>query len=145
MKSSGSLQYIKDVSLLKRISDYDALTHHLDEDYLNDKTKSDNAAQLANEVTNNNYPNMEKLRNEALLKINNLKYDEFQIFSEPEYKRAKEYQLNLICENIKEVHEVVNSLIRLQFHYTIRSKVEADRVKENANEIITKLKENYFN
>lgn len=143
MKNSGSLQFIEDASLIKKISKYDALTRHLDEDYLNDKTKSENAIKLTNKLTNNNYPNMEKLRKDVFLKINDIRYDVFWIFSEPEYKKAKQYQLKLIAEDFNEIQEAINSLTRLQFHYTIRVEHEAARQKEGAQEIISILKEMY--
>ena len=144
MKNSGSLHFIKNEELIKKISSYDALTRHLDEDYLNDKAKSENAIQLINKVTNNNYPNMNQLRDEVFLKINNLEYDEFWMFSEPEYQKAKEYRLKLISEDINEIHEAINSLTRLQFHYTIRTEGETVRLKQSAEEIISILKEMYF-
>ncbi|MDX1591735.1 MAG: DUF6090 family protein [Balneolaceae bacterium] len=144
MKNSGSLHFIKNSDLIKKISSYDALTRHLDEDYLNDKAKSENAIQLINKVTNNNYPNMNQLRENVFLKINNLEYDEFWMFSEPEYNRAKEYQLKLISTDINEVREAINSLTRLQFHYTIRTEAEAARLEQSAQEIISILKEMYF-
>ena len=144
MKSSGSLHFIKNTELIKKISSYDALTRHLDEDYLNDKAKSENAVQLINKVTNNNYPNMEQLRNEVFLNINNLRYNEFWMFSQPEYQKAKDYQLKLIATDISEVHEAINSLTRLQFHYTIRTEAEAARLEQSAQEIISLLKEAYF-
>lgn len=144
MKNSGSLKFIKDASLIKKISNYDALTKHLDEDYLNDKTKSENAIELINKVTNNNYPNMDKLRKDVFLKINDISYDVYWIFSEPEYKRAKQFDLKLITKDINEIQEAINSLTRLQFHYTIRIDHEATRQKEGAQEIISDLKDMYY-
>ncbi|MBT8298527.1 MAG: hypothetical protein KJO52_09350 [Maribacter sp.] len=144
MKNSGSLKYIKNDTLIKKISNYDALTKHLDEDYLNDKNKSENAIRILNKVTNNNYPNMEKLRKDVFLKINDIRYDVFWIFSEPEYQKAKNYQLKLITKDLKEIHEAINSLSRLQFHYTIRVEQEANRQKEGAQEIISIIEEMYY-
>ena len=144
MKNSGSLKYIKNDTLIKKISNYDALTKHLDEDYLNDKNKSENAIRIINKVTNNNYPNMEKLRKDVFLKINDIRYDVFWTFSEPEYQKAKNYQLKLITKDLKEIQEAINSLTRLQFHYTIRIEHEANRQKEGAKEIISIIEEMYY-
>ena len=130
--------------MIKKISNYDALTKHLDEDYLNDKNKSENAIRIINKVTNNNYPNMEKLRKNVFLKINDIRYDVFWIFSESEYQKAKNYQLKLITKDLKEIQEAINSLTRLQFHYTIRVEHEANLQKESAQEIISIIEEMYY-
>ncbi len=62
MKNSGSLQYIEDVSITKKIGEYEAFTHHLDEDYLNDKVKSEHTIDLISQVVNSNYINIIELR-----------------------------------------------------------------------------------
>ena len=110
----------------------------MDEDYLIDKTKSDNAVQLVNRVTNNNYPNITALRKQVLIKINNIAYTEFHAFTEPEYRKAKEYNLPLLSDRVEDIQELVNGLIRLQFHYSIRTEVELPRLEKNAKDLIVK-------
>ncbi len=58
LKNSGSLRYIKNGNIKKRIVKYDAFTHHLDEDYENDKAQSEIATQLISQVVDINYPNI---------------------------------------------------------------------------------------
>jgi len=140
LKSSGSLQYIKDVTLIKKIGEYDAFTQHLDEDYLNDKAKTEDAIELLNKVTNNNYSNIDGFRNNVLFKTNDLKYEEFSYFLEPEYLKAKSYNLKLITQDINDVNRAINSLIRYQFHLNIRSKSELPRLIKDAEKLITLLK-----
>ncbi len=144
MKSSGSLQYIEDVSISKKIGQYDAFTHHLDGDYLNDKAKSENALNLISQVVNSNYINIIALRKNVLIKINNPDHDEFHLFSEPEYLKSKTYNLRLITNDIKDIDKVINSLIRLQVYYDIRTNIEIPQLVSDAEELITLLKETYL-
>ena len=144
MKSSGSLQYIEDVSISKKIGEYDAFTHHLDGDYLNDKAKSENALNLISQVVNSNYINIRELRKNVLVKINNPYFNEFHLYSEPEYLKSKTYNLRLITNDIKDIDKVINSLIRLQAFYDIRSDKELPDLTSDAEELITLLKETYL-
>ena len=71
MKTSGTLQYIEDISISKKIGEYDAFTHHLDEDYLNDKAKSEVSLNIISQVVNSDYDNLSALRKTVLVKMNN--------------------------------------------------------------------------
>ena len=144
MKSSGSLQYIEDISISKKIREYDALTYHFDGDYLNDKAQSEHALNLISQVVNSNYINIRALQKNVLLKINNPKFNEFHLYSEPEYLKSKTYNLRLITNDIKDVDKVINSLIRLQVYYDIRSNDEILPLTSQAEELITLLKETYL-
>lgn len=144
MKSSGTLQYIEDVSISRKIGEYDAFTHHLDEDYLNDKAKSEHALNLITQVVNSNYINIRELRKNVLVKINNPEMNEFHLYSDPEYLKSKTYNLRLITNDINDVNKVINSLIRLQVYYDIRSKIELPQLTADAEELITLLKATYF-
>ena len=144
MKSSGSLQYIEDVSISKKIREYDATTHHFDGDYLNDKAKSEHALNLISQVVNSNYINIRELRKNVLFKINNPDFNEFHLYSEPEYLKSKTYNLKLITNDIKDIDIVINSLNRLQTYYDIRSTIEMPELTSDAEELITLLKETYL-
>jgi hypothetical protein len=144
MKNSGSLQYIKDISITKKIGEYDALTHHLDEDYLNDKAQSENALNQISQVVNSKYINIKELRKKVFVKINNPLFDKFQFYAEPEYLKAKNYNLKLITKDIHDVDKIINSLIRLQAYYEIRSATEIPELTSKAKELISVLKETYL-
>ena len=144
MKNSGSLQYIEDVSISKKIGMYDAFSHHLDEDYLNDKAKSENALILISQVVNSNYINIIELRKDVLVKINNPDFNEFHFYSEPEYLKSKTYNLRLITNDIKDINIIINVLIRLQAYYDIRSNIELPQLTSDAEELITLLKATYL-
>jgi hypothetical protein len=116
----------------------------MDEDYINDKSKSDQAIDLMNRVTDNNYPNMEAMRKQIFININNVVYDEFHAFTEEEYFRAKNYDLPLRTDNIKELQEAVNALVRLQVHFSIRTDVELPQLEQNAIDLIDRLIQTYL-
>ncbi|MEO6612699.1 MAG: hypothetical protein ABIT05_08475 [Chitinophagaceae bacterium] len=54
--NSGSLRYFSDADLIDKISQYDAYTRHLDEDYQGDEERANSTALRRNEVIDMNYP-----------------------------------------------------------------------------------------
>ena len=110
------------------------------EDYLNDKAKTEDAIEFLNKVTNNNYSNIDGFRNNVLLKTNDLRYEEFSYFLEPQYLKAKTYNLKLIANDINDVNRAINSLTRYQFHLNIRSSSELPRLIKDAEELMVLLK-----
>lgn len=143
LENSGSLQYIENVSLTKLISNYYAFTQHMDGDYLNDKSNSEYALQLISQVVNSNYSNIRELRRNVLLKINNPEMSGLY-YDHPDYIKAKAQNLKLITIEINDVNEVINSLIRLQTYYQIRSDIELPQLIKDAKELIMLLKEEYY-
>ena len=144
LENSGGLQYIEDVSLTKLISNYYAFTEHMDGDYLNDKSKSEYALQMISQVVNSNYSNIKELRRNVLLKINNPEMSGFYYYKQPDYLKAKAQNLKLITNDINDVNRAINSLMRLQTYYHIRSEIELPQLIKDAKEIIILLKEEYY-
>lgn len=143
MKTSGTLQYIEDISISKKIGEYDAFTHHLDEDYLNDKAKSEVSLNLISQVVNSDYDNISALRKTVLVKMNNPEFVGFQYYSEPEYLKCKASDLQVLTKDMREVKQVINSLIRLQAYYDIRSNIELPQLTADAEELIALLEAEY--
>ena len=144
MKNSESLQYIEDISIAKKIGEYDAFTHHLDEDYLNDKAKSENSLNLISQVVNSNYSNIKDIRKNVLMKMNNPDMKDFDYSKEPIYLAAKAHDLKLINTDTKDIDKVINNLIRLQAYYDIRSNIEIPQLTSDAQDLIALLKETYL-
>jgi len=144
MKSSGTLQYIDDVSISKKIGDYDAFTRHLDEDYINDQAKSENSLNLISQVINTEYINIIELRKSVLVNINNPEINGFDYLLEPAYLKCKNNDLSVITTDMKDIKKVINSLIRLQTYYDIRSNIELPRLTDDAEELISRLKAAYL-
>ncbi len=144
LKNSGSIQYIKNFLLAKKIAEYDAFTKHMDEDYLNDKSKADYSLQLISKIINTNYININKLRSNVLMKINNPELQGFYFYTQPEYLKAKASNLKLITTEINNINEVINSLLRLEAYYDIRSGIELPQLKKDAEELIVLLRKTYI-
>ena len=141
LKNSGSLRLIKNKALSNIIVKYDAFSHHMDEDYYNDKAQSENSTQLISKVINNNYPNIHELSTMLLTSI--YAGEEVDIFRTEEYKIAKAHNLGLITTNLFDVHHAVNNFLRLQYNLRIRTKRELPKLIEDAEALITMLKSTY--
>ncbi len=141
LKNSGSLQLIKNDELSKRIVEYDALTSHMDEDYKEDNTLSNNAWQLMSSVVNVNYPNVAKLR-EVIRYTATFETMEL-VFESAEYKEAKSFDFELTINDKKTLINAVNSYIRLQFNIEIRTEIELPRLVVDAKELISLLNNEY--
>lgn len=120
----------------------DAFTHHLDEDFKNDKAQSEIATQLISQVVNINYPNINELDQILLDPVNpTVEYD---IYSTPQYLKAKEYNLSLITNDLKKAEVAVSVFIRLKFNLRIRTDVELPQLIRDAEELINLLKIKYL-
>jgi hypothetical protein len=77
LKSTGILGFIKNETLSKMIANYDAFTHHLDVDYINDRVQFEKTTELITTIVNNNYPNFTDLHAKLLPQNNVRDYDFF--------------------------------------------------------------------
>jgi hypothetical protein len=55
LKSSGGLRKMRNATLVQRVSDYDSLTRHLDQDYQEDNSASRHIWDLVNTLVDTNY------------------------------------------------------------------------------------------
>ena len=152
LKSSGSLHSIKNDSLKMKIAQYDAYTHHLDQDYIFDLEARNNCDLLISQIINKNYYNYKELDKAIRLYglepsdfLKHGKLSGFDFFSTPEYKMAKTQGLRLITNDINKVHIAINSLISLRKSLEIRTELESPKLIHDAEELITLLKETYLN
>jgi hypothetical protein len=141
LKNSGSLSLIKNPDLLKRILKYDTFTRHMDEDYYTDKNESDNAHHILSRVVNDNYPNIEQLA--EMLRVSSNSGQLNEIFSNPLYKEAEEYDLSFITKDIDALNNAVNSFIKLKYYFSIRTKIEFPLLIKDATDIVKLLEEEY--
>lgn len=56
MKSAGALQQMRNFELANKIAAYEALTHHLDQDFIDDQERIQEARRLADQVVDSGYP-----------------------------------------------------------------------------------------
>lgn len=158
LKSSGSLQSIKNNSLKMKIAQYDAFTYHLDQDNVDDRETSKNCDLLISQINDKNYYNLKELYNVTVFKVNRLasnleisdkdwgnsKLTEFDFFSTPEYETAKAQGLGLITNDINKVHIAINSIISLRLNLEVRTVYELPKSIHDAEELIALLKETYL-
>jgi len=142
LKNSGYLGLIKNDSLSKMISEYDAVTYHLDDDFINDRIQFEKATDLSVSIVNHNYPNFLEFR-KKLLPINNVR--DYNFFESEEYLVAKSINLGLITNDINQINKMVNSYSVLLLYLRIRTDEELPDLVHDASEIITLLKETYLN
>ncbi|MCK5369651.1 MAG: hypothetical protein KAQ62_13915, partial [Cyclobacteriaceae bacterium] len=141
LKNSGTLGLIKNDSLSKLISEYDAFTYHLDDDFINDRIQFEKATDLSVSIVNHNYHNIYEF-SEKLLPNNNERDKNF--FESQEYIEAKSIDLGLITKDLDQIHEMTNSYNVLMRYLRIRTDVELPKLTNDAKEIIALLKETYL-
>ena len=142
LKNSGYLGLIKNDSLSKKIAEYDALTYHLDDDFINDRNQFEKATDLSVSVVNHNYPNINEFSDKHLPIPDKGRDPDF--YESTEYLEAKSINLGLITDDIGRVHEMSNSYNVLMTYLRIRTEVELPRLTNDAKELITLLKETYL-
>ena len=142
LKSSGALGLIKNDSLTKLISKYDAFTYHLDDDFANDRIQFEKATDLSVSVVNQNYPNIYEF-GEKLLPNDNQRASDF--FESKEYMEADSINLRLVTTDLRQIQEMTNSYNVLMRYLRIRTDEELPKLTNNAKEIIALLKETYLN
>jgi tRNA(Glu) U13 pseudouridine synthase TruD len=127
IKSSGSLRYFTNDSIVNSISAYDAFTHHMDEDYKGDDERSDRTMEKKAELINLNYGALlqERLRtgNDSL----------------PAETPGRE----LLTKDINQLKILVNQKLIIKNALLVRSQTELPLLIKNANELILKLKDAY--
>ena len=141
LKSSGSLSLIEKKELLKLISEYDAYTKHMDEDYYSDKSQGEIASQSLSKVVNYNYPNLDQL-GEAM-RVATIAGQITDVIQDPNYQLAESFDLELITDDIHMVHEAVNHYTRLRFNLRIRTQIELPELLNKAERLIELLEEEY--
>jgi hypothetical protein len=106
MRNAGALQQMENQQLAARISAYEALTRHLDEDFEYDRSAGTAAVALANEVVNMNYPDLHEVVGTR----------EKQAFSFPDstiHRAYEDVQLSLLTNDVKELMAAVNAYLTL--------------------------------
>ena len=138
IKSSGALRQMKNQQLAETISEYEALTHHLDGDFNFDRTVGTSALALAGEVIDLNYPDLHEV----------FPVGPVEAFSFPNAKLSEEYgneTRSLMTDDIDAIKVVVNSYLILANSPGLRprAEIEMPQLVSTARELIAFLKEEY--
>ncbi len=136
LMNSGSLRQMKNTELVREISDYDAFTRHLDEDFASDHRAGEGAALAAMEIVDGNYPELED--NLEIL-------DWSSPYSLPPselYEAYSDVELQLLTDDITKLRVMVNLFDRLG-RMRIRSDQEFPRLQGRARKLIQLLQAEY--
>ena len=138
IKSSGALRQMKNQQLAEMISEYEALTHHLDGDFDFDRTVGTNALALAGEVIDLNYPDLQEV----------FPVGAVEAISFPNTKLSEKYgnvTRSLLTDDVDDIKVVVNSYLVLANSPGLRprAEIEMPQLVSTARELIAFLKEEY--
>lgn len=134
LKNSGALRQIKDQLLVRKISEYDALTKHLDQDYTNDENNIREAVSVMLEVVDMNYPDSMQLP-----EVWDDNTDSPQL--PPDFRESAKYlelkatDLPLLTEDFSAVKHAVNHFIEIGSALEARTEYEIPRLRTIASEI----------
>ena len=144
LKTSGALREMQNQQLARQIADYDALTHHLDQDYAGDVAMIGASRAQVNRVRNLNYANID----EALAYFAEVPDDDtelafFAFRESPIFARMVAEQLPLLTRDPADVAVMVNEAIEIRDAIRPRVEVEFPRLRELAEQIQVGIKAEY--
>jgi hypothetical protein len=133
--NSGSLRYFTNPDLINKISAYDALTHHLDEDFQGDEDRANSTAERRHEVIDMNYPQhfIYGLRNNRDSVLKTVFYADL----------VKSDKTSIIITDINALRVFVNDKLNIRRNLHVRVTEELPKVIKDATMIIGLLKERY--
>lgn len=140
IKNSGSLKLIKNDSLRRKIINYYSFTAHLDEDFKSDEELANQLSLAQSQVLNTNYP-----KRQELLDSINFFYDKGRKAwkNSETYKNAAQLNMDLLTDDINDLHAIVNLLYQYKGQLNTRANTEFPRLIRNAEDIIQLIKTEY--
>jgi hypothetical protein len=138
IRNSGALRQMKNQQLAEMISEYEALTRHLDEDFDFDRTMGTSALALAGEVIDLNYPDIADV----------IPIGPVETFSFPNTKLSERYgsiTRSLLTDDVDDIRVVVNSYLILANSPGLRprAEIEMPQLVSTARELILFLRQEY--
>ena len=134
IKNSGSLRYFSNDSIVRRITAYDAFTHHMDQDLTGDEERFNRVDEKRNQIVDLNYPqeiiSALRTKRDSLMKTN--------FINELESKN-----LRLLTSSINDIKKYLNEKITLRRYLESRGERELPRLKRDAKMLIELLKKEY--
>ena len=138
--SAGALRQIKNQELARKISEYDALTRHLDQDYSNDENHIREATGVLMGVVDVNYPHAAKIAEFHEDSIDGLNP---AFFESDLYRELKNDDLPLLTDDINAVRRAANNFIEIGTFMAPRVENEFPRVRETGLSIIELIESEY--
>ena len=140
IKNSGALRQIRNQKLVNRISQYDALTLHLDEDFNGDLSAMQRVEADVVRVVNGNYPNAQEISDFE----DDLEQYDYRAFLKSDlYRQVKADDLSLLTIDINQVLSVTNYYSIVVNRMRPRPEREIPRLRGFGQEIIDMVKSEY--
>ena len=146
LKAAGGLRQMRNKRLAERISDYDALTRHLDQDYREDEESARAIINLFNELVDLNYAdeNIDEFLNwdedfdAAYIEQRLTRYRESALFG-----RLAALQVPLLSNDLAGFRQLANLNREYALSAYARPDIELPRLREFAAEIQALIDEEY--
>lgn len=138
MKSSGALRGVRNKELARKISEYEGLTYHLEEDQVSDARNARDAYLATNKVINRNFPTRAEVQDYFSNASDSETFREsFLEFPSTElYQRTEQNDVGLINSDKRDVQEMLNILISYRSDLSPRPEIEFPRLIALAEDII---------
>ena len=145
MKSSGALHEIRNQELARKISEYEALTYHLEEDQVSDSRNARDAYLATNRVINRNFSGRVEIDKYFNAASDGETTDEAmrQFPSTEFYRHAKQNDVELVASDIRSVQEMANVLISYSGDLDARPGHELPRLMSMAQDLIDLIDTEY--
>lgn len=141
LKGSGSLRYISNDSLKKKLAAYEAFSKHLDEDFQGDYQNYNNSLTLITKVINFNDPYFQNILE---VEATELELGGRDYFQSPYYLKSKNNELSLVSNDPALLAEMLNTFILLKNAFRTRGFLEMPNIVRDAEELIQLLEEEYL-
>ena len=144
LKASGALQQMRNQALVAKISAYDALTHHLDQDFVDDSNVIREAGASAERVVDMNYTQLGEVR-AYVNRIPDGDYEKgfFGLTATDTWRQMQAQRLPLITKNMTDVNVMVNAMLDVRAMISPRVEGELPRLRKLAEEITALIEKEY--
>lgn len=144
LKSTGALRAMRDQELARMIAQYDALTHHLDQDYEDDSEAITQARASVNRVRNMNYPGIERvLAHFAGIPDDGYEKAFFAVRDTDLFRDMRTNDLPLLTRDPAELAALVNSSLEIREMLRPRVEIEYPRLRRMAGDIAARIGAEY--
>jgi len=145
MKSSGALRGVRNRELARKISEYEGLTVHLEQDQLSDSRNARDAYLATNKVINRNFPDRAAAEEylSAASDAEGFREAFLQFPATELYQRIAQNEPGLIATDMRDVQEMTNILISYRNDLSPRPEIELPRLMALAQELIDLIETEY--
>lgn len=138
MRNAGTLQQMRNFELANKITAYEALTHHLDQDYADDWERTQDAQRMADQVVDAGYPINPQFEAWARKRFRG----SFEFPSPELHAIYADTRLEILSDDIRQVR-VMSNKFQTAAGMLPRLEHEIPTLVENARQIIALLRQEY--